>query len=534
MIKLIILKVSWNFKGLRSQKKSSLLFVNEHFSDGRNAEAGILLLTLLAIIICFHIDTQAVNAQIYKHIDRFESNRYYPAFINGKGILRDTIIKSQGLLINYHFDTGSGSGFTLIRNYDIAPQDYSFMPDKLTLTLKGGNKTDQIRFRLWEDINMNRKLDSADEVYASKPYPLGGTVWHTIQFPLNSFKRVTGKGNNIPDLNRIRAWDIEVESLSDESHSGGLYLNDLRFYSNYKPKTSKKAALTGTFITVSVADSGKNGYWSQQQWNSQLWKMKKMDLSKIIVQYSIHQNRAWYSPSKISFVNCSVPVLNKIFIAAGNVGIKVYLGLSFSESWYKSDKASEDTYSNLYLQDKDIIDELYSLFGTNKTFSGWYIPQEINDYDWQTEYKKTLLFSWLQQVALYAHKKDASKTVIIAPYFNLWQPADIIETWYNELLDIAKDIDWVYLQDGVGTTLKDVHIDIPNFGSHIKAACEKHCKKFGVTVESFRQITGWPVDNGIFSARSANIKQLYEQIQEAYQLNPSDIILFEWNYLNMD
>ena len=222
---------------------------------------------------------------------------------------------------------------------------------------------------------------------------------------------------------------------------------------------------------------------------------------------------------------------NRIFSAAEAVGIKVYLGLSFSESWYKSDKALASTYDDLFQKDKDNIDELYKLFGKNNCFGGWYIPQEINDYDWQAENKKALLFKWLQEIAEYVHTKDATKPVIIAPYFNLWQPADLIEVWYNDLLDIAKDIDWIYPQDGIGTTLKDAHIDIPNYGNHIKLACEKHGKKFGVTVESFRQHTGWPIDNGIFSATPTDIKQLNEQIQEAYQLNPNDIIIFEWDYL---
>ena len=421
-----------------------------------------------------------------------------------------------------------------MHNYDIAPQDYSFMPNKLTIRIKGGNITDRIRFRLWEDINGNRIFDGADEVFASKPFLLGDTVWHTLQFPVDSFKRVTGNGNNKLDLNRIRAWDIEVESNTGKVHSGELFLNDLRFYSNYKPKTSEKASLTGTFITLTIADSGKNGYWTQQQWNNLLRKMKDMNLAKIIVQYSVHQNRAWYNPSKLSFVKYNETAINKIFIAAENVGIKVYLGLSFSESWYKSDKALASTYDDLLRKNKENMDELYMLFGSNLAFGGWYIPQEINDYDWQTETKKVLLFNWLQQVAEYAHQKDASKPVIISPYFNLWQPADIIEAWYNELLDIAKDVDWIYPQDGIGTSLKDVYIDIANYGSHIKRACERHGKKFGLTVESFRQVSGWPVDNGIFSATSTDLKQMKVQIQQAYQLNPNDIILFEWDYLKLD
>jgi len=37
--------------GLRKQKKRSLIIVNEHFSDERNAEVGIFLLTLIKVLL---------------------------------------------------------------------------------------------------------------------------------------------------------------------------------------------------------------------------------------------------------------------------------------------------------------------------------------------------------------------------------------------------------------------------------------------------------------------------------------------------
>jgi hypothetical protein len=450
--------------------------------------------------------------------------------IEGKGKVRDTILENQGLRIMYTWNEGGDAGFTLIRNYDVALQDYSFMPDHFTLKLKGGNSADRIRLRLWEDINANRKFDETDELYASEYYPLGDSVWTTLQFKLTSFKKIAGHGNNRLDLNRIRAWELEVTSQSGEQHSGEIVVNDLRFYSNYKPVSSPKAALTGTFITITDADSGSNAFWSQDRWNRQLLVMRNMKFDKIIIQYCIHQNKAWYAPCSLSFVNMEKTTINKIFESAAAVGIKVYPGLSFSELWYKNDKAAESTYQDLLVKQSETIDELYSLFGTSPAFGGWYIPQEINDYDWQTEQKKTFLFTWLQQVAVYAHSKDPSKPVIIAPYFNLWQPADLIERWYNDLLDVAKDVDGIYPQDGIGSSLKDVHIDIPNYCSHIKAACDKHGKKFGITVEAFRQLSGWPVDNGKFSAIATDPTQLNEQLQEAHQLHSSDIILFNWDY----
>jgi hypothetical protein len=256
-----------------------------------------------------------------------------------------------------------------------------------------------------------------------------------------------------------------------------------------------------------------------------------MKLNKLIVQYSIQQNIAWFSPCKLPFVAHSDSTINRIFTAAEKTGIKIYLGLFFDELWYKSDKGSATVYAELLSKHKNTIDELYSLFGKNSAFGGWYIPQEINDFDWLTADRKTLLFNWLQDIAVYAHSKNPSNIVLIAPYFNLWQPADILGKWYDELLTIAKDIDWIYIQDGIGISVKDIDVDIPHYYPYINEACIKHGKKFGAIVESFQQLTGWPIDKGIFSAAPASQKRLNAQIQEAYSQKPNDIIMFEWNYL---
>lgn len=483
------------------------------------------------IILFFYFDSSFAKCQTYKYIDKFEQDNYYLSFLDGTGTITDKIINNQGLKINYHFDKGSSYSFTILHNYDRYVQDFSFMPLGFSLTIKGGNTSDRICLRLWEDNDFDRLFDQTDELYTSNFYILGKSVHKTVVFPIDSFKKVAGDGNHKLDLNRIRAWDIEIKSQTNKKHSGELYITDLKFICNYKPQYSENAKLSGTFVTLFNDDPTKNSFWTQDRWNEELLRMKNMNLTKLIIQYSVYQNISWYTPCKISYITYYENTINKIFSAAERVGIKVYIGLAYSESWNGSDKASKSTYDDLLITDKKNIDELYAIFGSSENFGGWYIPQEINDFDWPKENKKRLLFQWLQQIAEYAHKKDVSKPVIISPFFNLWQPADLLETWYDDLLDVAKDIDWVYPQDGVGTSLKKVDVDIPNYCNHIKAACERHGKKFGITVESFRQLSGWPVDNGKFSAISTDIEQMKEQIQEAYQLNPNDIILYNWDYL---
>ena len=92
-------------------------------------------------------------------------------------------------------------------------------------------------------------------------------------------------------------------------------------------------------------------------------------------------------------------------------------------------------------------------------------------------------------------------------------------------------MDQVFPQDGVGITLKNVYYDVPLFYSKIKEACDANGAEFGATVESFKQTSGWPVDNGVFSAQPTNINTLVAQINEANANQASEIIQFEWTYM---
>ena len=260
-------------------------------------------------------------------------------------------------------------------------------------------------------------------------------------------------------------------------------------------------------------------------------KMKDVCLNTLVVQYSVYNDLAWYSSSNLAFVQYKESTLDKIFEAAEEKGIKIYVGLYFDENWNNADKNLNATYSNLLVKHQQVINELYNAFALNTSFKGWYIPQEINDLEWQSNSNKNLLFNWLQDVASYAHSKDASKKVMIAPFFNLWMPADVLKDWYNDMLAVATDIDQVFPQDGVGITLKNVYYDVPLFYSKIKEACDANGVEFGATVESFKQTTGWPVDNGVFSAQPTNINTLVAQINEANANQASEIIQFEWTYM---
>ena len=68
-------------------------------------------------------------------------------------------------------------------------------------------------------------------------------------------------------------------------------------------------------------------------------KMKDVCLNTLVVQYSVYNDLAWYSSSNLAFVQYKESTLNKIFEAAEEKGIKIYVGLYFmsTHSYNKRD-----------------------------------------------------------------------------------------------------------------------------------------------------------------------------------------------------
>ncbi len=473
-------------------------------------------------------------------IEKFASSGdFYTAFNSGSGSITtntntsDFISGTSSLQINYSFNAGNASFFSALKNYATATKDWSLSPQKFSLNYKGGNSNTQIKLRLWEDVNMDGQFNSSDEVFVSSAHVTGNSSWTKIEFNVSAFVLLTGSGNQTLDINRIRAWDIAIENNTSGSLNGTLLFDDLSLQTAYSAPANGNTNLSGSFIQLWNDVGCKCGQFSLQQWKDELQKMKDACLNTVYIQYGVYHDLSWYSPSNLSFVSYKSNTLNKIFEAAESLDMGVYVGVYFDETWNSSNKSSSTTYSTLLSKQQQTIDEIWNLFGSSSAFKGWYLPQEINDLEWQKNPEKSLLFSYLQNVASYARAKNNSKPVMIAPFFNLWQPADVLATWYNDLFVTAPDIKQVFFQDGVGITLKQSDYHLPLYYPALKQVCTNNNVEFGVTAETFQQLTGWPIDGGSFSATSSDINRLKKQLWVAGENQAAQVIQFDWSYMQI-
>ena len=172
-------------------------------------------------------------SQVTINVDEFSSNLdYFNSFGSGSGTVSTTISPSEfssgtsSLRINYSFNPGSNSFFTILKNYGTTQQDYSYLATGFSIDHMGGNVSDQIGIRIWEDINGNGSFDGEDEVYQSENIVIGSSNWTTSTFDINSFTKVVGDGNGLIDLNRIRAWDIKISNATSTAHNSNVSIDN--------------------------------------------------------------------------------------------------------------------------------------------------------------------------------------------------------------------------------------------------------------------------------------------------------------------
>lgn len=400
----------------------------------------------LICIVLLHLNVFASQKQIenFKTLTQFYTSAFPSGNIN---LSVDNVIFTEGnssLVCSYNLAAQPGSFVEIFRSYASNTQDFSFQPQSFEFQIKGQeNQNGNIKFMLYEDNNMNGSpFDSDDEIWSFNAGSiLNVNTWQSVNCNVNQFVRIAGTGDNKLTFNRINAWRIVIENNNSNAQTGKIWIDNLNFNSNYQSSQISNANISGSFIQIWNSDGCKCGQWSQNEWEIQMQKMKEVCMDKLVIQYGFYHDNAWYSPSSATFKTYQNNTLNNILSAANNKNIDIYIGLYFDETWNTADKSINATYANLLTKHQTVIDETYQLFKSNPFFKGWYIPQEINDLEWKSVNNRNLLANWLQSISIYAKAKDANKKIMIAPYFGPNQPADVLETWYNQLLLIAKDID---------------------------------------------------------------------------------------------
>lgn len=238
----------------------------------------------------------------------------------------------------------------------------------------------------------------------------------------------------------------------------------------------KKGPITGTFIDEITYDIPSSN-WSDEQWKSDLDNMKQSGIDTLIFIRGGFENKSIF-PSKVLGTTGTPDFAGFIMEEAAKRNMDVFFGLYVSNlEWNCGDAAGE------ILKNKEFISEIWSRYGDNPSFKGWYIPQECE--------RERLNFSEiLRGISALCKDKAPDKKVLISPFFYTsctscdggYTPKQTYEEWDKLFSYGGKDIDICAFQDGTVPLAR-----MSEYFDASKRICEKHNIEHWVNVELFER-----------------------------------------------
>jgi hypothetical protein len=214
--------------------------------------------------------------------------------------------------------------------------------------------------------------------------------------------------------------------------------------------------------------------------------------------------------------------IETILQVADDLGVQVFLGLGLSpEYWSGEFDARNEAATN-----QKIMTELQDLYGSYGSLAGWYLPEELDDRNFNTPQAKEAVVTYLKSMVMYA-RFYTHRPVMVSPYFGINPDGTAYAQWWDDVLSEAK-VDIVAMQDGVGTRRTTIEESASVFAA-LQPIMEKHDVQFWANIEVFDQIHGWPVDAGTWQAIPATSDRVSTQLalESPYV---QKVVIFEFSH----
>ena len=280
---------------------------------------------------------------------------------------------------------------------------------------------------------------------------------------------------------------------------------------------------------VGVFDAGwTTAYQSQDSLTHMHQRLHTFGMDEVVLQYAAVEATHLYYPSQLDFLQNTQYKNNELFPksieAAKTAGTRIWLGLYYNgENWYTPPTAEQlDTLASRNLK---VLEEVYSLYGSESVVKGVYIPQEIARYYWDglrdDATPEMLTEHFLKPVTEAAQAKGWK--VMAAPFYNQnLESPEKLQSFFEKLFAAGFKLDIIAVQDGVGASdAGKPHAETATVGNYERAvaqACKKYSIDFWVDMELFR------TDDSHALADSARISA---QLDTAYAAGAVKVIGYD-------
>lgn len=275
--------------------------------------------------------------------------------------------------------------------------------------------------------------------------------------------------------------------------------------------------LRGTFLQLTEAHGG----WKEADWVRLFGYFKELHLSQLIIQWTVYDDLAFFQGE--NFRQVANPPLPTILKLADAAGMQVLVGLAHDSGFWE--KISRDPelveifLRRLRLRDETLVRQLVPQLQDHPSFRGWYIPEEVDDVNWQGAPARKVLFAYLRELSAYLHKAAPGSRVAISGFTNGRTDPKALGRFWQDMVEEAS-IDDVLFQDGVGAG-KLLPEEVPVYLEVLRQAVQSQARKLQVVVELFRQVSERP-----FRAQPASWDRVARQLEIAARYSTGGILAF--------
>ncbi|MGP1629559.1 MAG: DUF4434 domain-containing protein [Giesbergeria sp.] len=254
---------------------------------------------------------------------------------------------------------------------------------------------------------------------------------------------------------------------------------------------------------------------SLEEWQRRLKITRDLGCNEIILQWSALYGGSypWTMPESL---------IQLIFDEGAKLGIGIRVGLPYNEGWWNALRGNQTRRLESFLTDTqaNCIDTMESSrWPAQAGFQGWYLPYELDQYNWATPQRRELLMPWLSAIAATASKRSAQPLALSTFYSSLDTTGTLAGLW-SEILDQVTLRPM--LQDGVGVAgLKNYEGLDP-----LRTLLHDRGVPFDLIVELFEQLPALPNTNNAFRAKAASSSRISAQMEIARSYGADRIVAF--------
>jgi hypothetical protein len=241
------------------------------------------------------------------------------------------------------------------------------------------------------------------------------------------------------------------------------------------PWPANKNVWEGSFFQPSLTDA-----WSATNFATEFQYMKDVKMDHVIWQWTVDSlpTRKWtYYPTTLSGytqIN-SYDAVGASLAQAQIKGIKVWLGLNWTDDWWTHYANDNVWLTNEFNLSQQIAQELWNRYGAQygNTIAGFYLTMEMDNVNFQTTTTQDRMKTVYANTANYIHS-HTGKPVMVAPFFNssTGQTATAYANMWGYIVTTAP-LDIVAVQDGIGVghaTVSNIASWLQPLGTALKAA----------------------------------------------------------------